>query len=216
MRKIPFTNNYEDLSTDKGYQFKFFCERCGNGYLSSFKKSTTGTVAGIMGVVGGFLGGAAERIASTTEEAHRMTASQAHDKAFKEAIEEIKPLFIQCPKCSNWVCQERCWNEEKGLCKSCAPDVGVEMAAAQAERTVEEIHAHAKVAAKDLPSKVDWRSKRVKASCPKCGASLPGNVKFCPECGEALYVATKCAKCGAELAPGAKFCPECGKKVESN
>jgi len=74
-----------------------------------------------------------------------MTSGVAHDKAFEEAIEEIKPSFVQCPRCSKWVCKERCFNNDKGLCKECAPDVGVEMAAAQASRTVEEIHAHAQV-----------------------------------------------------------------------
>jgi hypothetical protein len=39
MSSVEFTDNYEDLSTDKGYQFKFYCEHCGNGYMSSFKPS---------------------------------------------------------------------------------------------------------------------------------------------------------------------------------
>ena len=30
---IEFVQNYTDLSTDKGYQFKFFCDKCGNGYV---------------------------------------------------------------------------------------------------------------------------------------------------------------------------------------
>lgn len=34
-------------------------------------------------------------------------------------------------------------NNKKDLCKQCAPDLGVEMAKAQAERSVQEIHAHA-------------------------------------------------------------------------
>ena len=33
MVAIRFTGNYEDLSTDRGYQFKFFCEKCHNGYM---------------------------------------------------------------------------------------------------------------------------------------------------------------------------------------
>ncbi|MCX6638013.1 MAG: zinc ribbon domain-containing protein, partial [Acidobacteria bacterium] len=41
MSIIRFTQNHEDLSTDRGYQFKFFCDRCGNGYLSSFQTSVT-------------------------------------------------------------------------------------------------------------------------------------------------------------------------------
>jgi len=211
--KIAFTDNYEDLSTERGYQFKFNCQRCGNGYLSSFKKSTIGTVSSAARILGNFFEGG-ERIASSSDEAHRMTAGKAHDDAFKEAIEEIHPSFIECPRCTQWVCHEKCWNDEKGLCKQCAPDLGVEMAAAQATRTVEEIHAHAQVAEEDLPSKVDWKGKRVKAACPKCKTPLSKDLKFCPNCGENLYAAKKCAKCKSDLTPGAKFCVECGEKVQ--
>ena len=49
------------------------------------------------------------------------------------------------------------------------------------------------------------------AKCSKCGAPLPANAKFCPECGHKL--ATACPQCGGELTPGAKFCPECGEKI---
>ena len=42
MSRIEFTGNYEDLSTDRGYQFKFYCEKCHNGYMSSFKASKLG------------------------------------------------------------------------------------------------------------------------------------------------------------------------------
>jgi hypothetical protein len=30
MGAIEFTDNFEDLSTDQGFQFKFRCERCGD------------------------------------------------------------------------------------------------------------------------------------------------------------------------------------------
>jgi hypothetical protein len=29
MALIQFTKNHSDHSTDKGYQFEFFCDRCG-------------------------------------------------------------------------------------------------------------------------------------------------------------------------------------------
>lgn len=48
-------------------------------------------------------------------------------------------------------------------------------------------------------------------TCVGCGAKIPPNSKFCPECG-----ATQkriCSNCGATLAPSVKFCPECGNKV---
>lgn len=39
---IFFTDNYQDRGTREGYQFEFFCKRCGNGYTSSFQHSVTG------------------------------------------------------------------------------------------------------------------------------------------------------------------------------
>ena len=49
--------------------------------------------------------------------------------------------------------------------------------------------------------------------CIKCGADIKKGAKFCPECG-AQQAAPVCSKCGAQLEPGAKFCPECGTKTE--
>ena len=36
-----FTRNYNDLSTDAGFQFEFFCDCCGNGFKSTFVESKT-------------------------------------------------------------------------------------------------------------------------------------------------------------------------------
>jgi len=57
----------------------------------------------------------------------------------------------------------------------------------------------------------NWR-ETIRGTCAKCESPLPGNVKFCPECGEKVIVATKCTECNAKLSPTAKFCPECGAK----
>ena len=42
MSAIPFTSNYTDLSSERGYQFKFFCQKCGNGYTSTFEANKLG------------------------------------------------------------------------------------------------------------------------------------------------------------------------------
>lgn len=36
-----FTRNYEDNSTEAGYQFTFYCDNCHDGYRSSFIESET-------------------------------------------------------------------------------------------------------------------------------------------------------------------------------
>ncbi|NJL29451.1 MAG: hypothetical protein HC897_16975, partial [Thermoanaerobaculia bacterium] len=54
---IEFTGNYQDLSTDRGYQFKFFCQKCGNGYMSSYKASTLGMARAAIDVANSVFGG---------------------------------------------------------------------------------------------------------------------------------------------------------------
>ncbi len=47
--------------------------------------------------------------------------------------------------------------------------------------------------------------------CALCGAQMPANARFCPECGAS--VRRVCPECGTELSASAKFCPKCGKKI---
>jgi len=214
MSKIEFTRNYSDLSTNQGFQFEFYCDRCGTGYRTRFAPSALGTVTSALDAAGGLFGGVFGRAADLGERARSATWEKAHDEAFVNAMQELKPDFIQCPRCSSWVCRSSCWNAKKGLCKECAPDLGVEMAAAQASRTVEEVWAHSQMAEedRDMLKEKSWR-EGVRATCPECNAPLAANVKFCPECGAKIQAEAHCTECGTKLSPGAKFCPECGARV---
>jgi membrane protease subunit (stomatin/prohibitin family) len=208
---IEFVRNYSDHSTDKGYQFEFHCDRCGTGYRTRFKSSVAGAVTGVLDAASSVFGGLFGTAADLGNRARSATWQKARDEAFEEAVRELKPQFIQCPRCSGWVCRKSCWNTKKGLCKQCAPDLGVEMAAAQASRSVEEVWAHAAMAEEDKKlGKEHWR-EGIRASCPQCEAPLATNAKFCPDCGAKLKQAAHCAQCGAKLTPNAKFCPECGE-----
>jgi len=210
---IEFTSNYNDLSTDTGFQFEFVCGRCQSGYRSTFKASATGTANTVLQSASNLFGGVFNSVSNVADNVRSATCQKDRDKAFVEAGKEIQPNFIQCPRCKSWVCRAKCWNDKKGLCKECAPDLGVEMAAAQASKSVEEVWAHAKMAEEDKHlSEADWR-KGIRATCPKCEAPLSKNVKFCPECGAKIQADDKCGKCGAKLDPDAKFCGECGEKV---
>src|ERR671939_1063430 len=79
MVAIPFTGNYEDLSTDRGYQFKFYCERCHNGYMSSFKASTIGMLGSAARAAGSLFGGVFGRVADSSYEVQRAIGGGAHD-----------------------------------------------------------------------------------------------------------------------------------------
>jgi hypothetical protein len=212
--KIEFTKNYSDESTDRGFQFEFYCDRCGTGYRTQFKPFVLGTVSGALDAANSLFGGIFGQAADLGERARSAAWEKAHDDAFIKASEELKPDFVQCPRCSTWVCRKSCWNTSRGLCKECAPDLGVEMAAAQSSRTVEEIWAHSQMAEEDrqMLQEKSWR-EGVRATCPECGIPLEKNVKFCPECGAKIKSEQSCGECGARLAPGAKFCAECGAKV---
>jgi len=211
--KIEFTANYKDLSTDSGFQFEFYCDRCESGYRSKFKASLTGGVTKALDAASSVFGGIFRRAADAGDRVKDATWERAHDKAFTDAMNEIIGDFIQCPRCNKWVCREKCWNTKRGICKDCAPDLGVEMSAAQASRSVEEVWAHAAMAEEDKKLATEnWR-QTIRASCPKCEAPLESNVKFCPKCGTPLKVSTNCPKCQTKITPGQKFCPECGEKV---
>lgn len=212
--KIEFTRNYSDQSTNQGFQFEFYCDRCGTGYRTRFQASALGTVSSALDTASSLFGGVFGKAADLGERARSASWEKAHDDAFMKAMEELKPDFVQCPRCSSWVCRKSCWNMQKGLCKNCAPDLGVEMAAAQASRTVEEIWAHSQMAEDDRQMLTEKSYREgVRATCPSCNAPLASNAKFCPECGAKIQSQAHCTQCGAKLAAGAKFCTECGAKV---
>jgi membrane protease subunit (stomatin/prohibitin family) len=209
MALIQFTKNHSDHSTDKGYQFEFFCDRCGNGFMSEFKASVAGMATSALRAASDIFGGVLGRAASGSYEIDRAVQGPGHDRAFKDAVEEAKPNFRQCPKCAKWVCLNMCWNQKRGLCYDCAPSVETELAAAQAQITVQQMQE--KLRTQDLTKDVDVTSEAV-ALCPDCGARTQG-AKFCPECGKPLRPKGECPRCGTKLEAGAKFCPECGQKV---
>ena len=218
MASTSFVANVEDLSTDRGYQFKFHCDKCGNGRLSAYQPSVTGTVGGLFRAAGSLFGGGLGRVGDASYQVQRTVGGKAHDEALAKAVAECKPWFHQCTRCGKWVCPDVCWNADAGLCEGCAPDFREELAAnraaAMAEAAREQVHEKAKK--QDYVADVDvTRGARAPAAtlaCPACGAKTAGG-KFCGECGAPLSKKTACGGCGAELEGTPKFCPECGAKT---
>src|SRR5262245_56789685 len=157
MAVIAFTKNHQDLSTDLGYQFKFFCDKCGNGYMTSFIQSKIGTAGTLLRSAGQLLGGVFGQAGPSAYELQPAIGGKAHDSAFRESVEEARPHFKQCSRCGDWVCPENCWNPGRGLCERCAPNLDEERAAAQATVVKEQVWEKAR--STNLVSGVDMTSK---------------------------------------------------------
>jgi membrane protease subunit (stomatin/prohibitin family) len=216
----PFTRNYQDDSSEAGFQFTFLCDICSDGYKTAFIQSKTYKKAGLWrglgraAQIGGQLTGhssgysigqgadmMSDRFQGMTPEWHK-----EHEQAFASAQNEVKSHFHRCPKCKQLVCDND-WNEEASLCVSCAPLESVEVAAAHASKMVEDIQTKASTT-QVFKGEINARQ----ALCPKCKKPA-GEGKFCSSCGANLALG-KCPSCGAANAPSASFCNECGAKLK--
>ncbi len=218
----PFTSNFEDNSTEAGFQFTFYCDLCREGYKTRFIEAKSykkgrffrglGQLAQAAGsMAGGKLGNLgygmergsdviSERFQGMSPEWHK-----EHEPAFELAQNEAKGHFKRCPRCKKYVCDND-WNEEAGLCVEEAPRESTEVAAARAEKMVEDIKAKAS-STQVFTGTIEQRQ----TLCPKCNKPA-GEGKFCNNCGAPLSI-MKCPQCGAGNAAGTRFCGECGNKL---
>lgn len=226
MAMIQFVNNYEDLSTDRGFQFKFYCDRCGNGHMSSFQASTIGTAGSLLRAAGSFFGGWVGSAGDSAYEIQRAVGGKAHDSALAAAVQEGKKHFHQCSRCGKWVCPDVCWNDAAGQCEDCAPNFEEEVASSHAHAKADAVREqlYEKARSTDYVGNIDMRAGSVAKAppkgapaaaqarlCPECGTAATG--KFCPDCGSSMNAAPTCSACGHQLETPAKFCPECGHRM---
>jgi len=221
MTMQAFTDNFEDNSTEAGFQFTFFCDLCHEGFKTKFTESSSykkGKFFSGIGKMVSFgasligqdnLGHQAERGSSIlSERFHGMSPEwqKEHDKVFESSQNEARGRFTRCPRCKRWVC-ENDWNEQEGLCVEDAPRMNVEVAAARADKMVEDI--------RDKASKTnvfDGEIETKQTICPQCGKPA-GEGKFCNNCGASLSL-VECSRCGAKNSAASRFCGECGNKIQ--
>jgi Double zinc ribbon/Prokaryotic RING finger family 2 len=220
MTTQAFTRNYADHSNQHGFQFEFYCDRCGSGFRSAFETSRTGFASSIFDAAGSLFGGEVQRAAWGADRMSDALRGPAWDAAFKRAINEALPNFRQCTTCGRWVCPEVCWNQARGLCTECAPDLAQQAPSIQAQVAVEQAWQHARET--DQTGGVDARAPGASAApaeattCTGCQAALPSGTRFCPHCGAAAGPApgpSFCAQCGGQVAAGSRFCPHCGRPM---
>jgi hypothetical protein len=248
-----FTRNYQDNSTDAGFQFTFYCDVCHDGYKSSFIESTTYKKKGVLrglgqgaSILGSLVGGRASSlgygagrvtdILSRTFEGKSPEWQKEHEQAFARAQNEAKQHFHRCPSCSKYVC-DHCYNEDEGLCVSCAPRQEIAVAKARADamkRNINTVGQTATVWQGKIESKTTICPQCGKPAgsgkfcnncgasmdlkeCPNCGAKNAQTVRFCNNCGQNLSISSagscKCQSCGQVNPPGTNFCGSCGNKL---
>jgi hypothetical protein len=219
-----FTRNYQDNSTDAGFQFTFYCDICNDGYKSSFIESATykkkGFLRGIgqgANVLGSFLGGQAGRVGSAASQGGNILSQRfegkspewqkEHEQAFERCQNEAKQHFHRCPSCNKYVC-DHCLNEDEGLCVSCAPRQEVLVAKTSADAMQRNISAAGE-------SATVWQGaiESKTTVCPQCGKPA-GSGKFCNSCGALMDLKT-CPKCGAKNQQNVRFCNNCGENLQA-
>jgi hypothetical protein len=181
MAAIPFTGNYQDLSTDRGYQFKFYCEKCNNGYMSTFQTSAVGMIGSAARAASSLFGGFLGNVANSTYEVQRAIASGSRfgakrsgrgDRADLQAMHTVRTLGVRT----------RVLEQEgrplRSLCARSRRRTGSGPATAAREQIQEKAR------------EVDWSKSRnieqvTGAVCPSCGVKTQGG-KFCQECGATL------------------------------
>ena len=217
-----FTRNYEDNSTEAGFQFTFYCDLCSDGYKSSFIESETYKKGGVLkglaqgaGTLGSLLGGRLANLGYSLERGGRILSDRfegmspewqkEHEKAFERAKNEAQRHFHRCHGCRKWVCAS-CFNEDEGLCTECAPRQEITVAKARAEAMLRNIEQAAE-------SAVVWQGKLTSKTtvCPICHKPA-GTGQFCSNCGGSLALAI-CPSCKAENAQGVRFCNYCGSPM---
>ena len=159
--------------------------------------------------MGGAAGERAQQIGWDAEWMRDGVRGSTRDKALARAVEEMKPFFHQCHRCGQWVCEQVCWNAQRGLCATCAPRLDQEIAGMQAAAQVNQLNQ--KIQSQDWIRDINYRDQAT-GLCPSCGQESGGG-KFCQGCGHALAAAQAaqkfCGSCGTPLS-GARFCGECG------
>jgi len=116
---IEFTDNYEDLSDESGFRFRFYCGRCDADYTSVLQPCPQQEESDFLKVVGKIFAEAAERKDDLSSDEEGIQ----HCVALKNAVTEVRERFHECPACGEWVC-DVCWNKSMLMCEKCAPSGG--------------------------------------------------------------------------------------------
>jgi hypothetical protein len=213
--ELWFTQNHRDLSQgygdDAGFDFEFYCERCGDTWRSGYELYTMGRASGWLRRASNMAGGIASNVGFDVANAAEGLANtgwhKARDAAFQRAITKAAGHFHRCGRCHNHTC-DQCFNVDRGLCLNCAPDLQAEVEEARAHGQVAAARQQAYAVGGEQVQGYDVTTEK-HLVCSHCGAETHG-AKFCAACGTPQAAPGTCRSCGTEVPSSAKFCPECG------
>jgi hypothetical protein len=210
-----FSQNHRDMSVqfgdDAGFDFEFYCERCGDTWRSGYEPYGLGRATGWLRRAGNMASGVTSNIgwdvASAADGLAQTGWHKARDAAFQRAITKAGEHFHRCARSHHHVC-DQCWNADRGLCLDCAPDVQSEVEEARAQGLVAAARSTAYAVGEQQAQTVEVQAEK-QLVCPQCNAETHG-AKFCPECGHKQGGPAVCRSCEQPVPAAAKFCPECG------
>ena len=193
----------------------FYCDKCNREYRSQPKLQATVTENVKRGALSGFLRNipvVGDRAADNIDNNRYRTDMSADE--LNSAWGEVQQYFRECPTCHMIVCIPD-FDEQSGFCDDDSPRRG-EIAQAQTEQAVGVMKGFASAFGLDKAMEKAQQAQAGAVTCTKCGTSITGGAKFCPNCGTAApqpaaATATQCPNCGAQ-ATGA-FCGSCGTKL---
>lgn len=203
--QLPFTRRFEDLSTEAGYQFAFYCDLCNEGFHSEFMPAQHALGLPLRDIAQGC--GLLEALILKKQDASGLGDShgrrpncahawqEAHGRAFDAAQAEAQNHFYCCPGCRRWVCAADLG--ENGLCVECSrkrigPGARSALAPASAPSA----------------ARTSDRLPSITALCSSCRRPTP-DANFCTHCGAPLHP-NACHRCGANLLSAHAYCFTCG------
>jgi len=182
--------NYRDLSTSTtdlsaGFQFEFYCEKCGESSRSAFTPYRKGQITGWLSRFA-FLFYDLNKASKATGAFADAGGGGAKAEALAEAMALAAPMYERCESCRKWIGRE-CWNSSTGRCHDCSAQPG-------------QAGGSAGYGASSGGGSV----------CPNCQTPSQGG-RFCHECGFDMASTHKsCPACGVTLPRAARFCTDCG------
>ncbi|MDA4111794.1 MAG: zinc ribbon domain-containing protein, partial [Thaumarchaeota archaeon] len=186
-----FVKNFDDMSDQNGFSFKFKCDICGDGFLTKYRPAPYAKAKGLLGAASGLgssLGGAFGGVGGSSWGAHSAASSmadakwrEAHEKALDEGMAEARAHFTKCPSCTKYV-DATCWNEQGLMCVECSPRQAITVQKARAQAFGQK--AQEAMLAQDYSAEIKG-AEEVKITCSQCGKPTSSG-KFCEVCGAPL------------------------------